>query len=349
MSLRCRAEALQGWCEACLRALDMPAEDAQLLARSLVQTSLWGIDSHGVARLPDYLERLQRGSIKARPHIVVTRSGPCTAQVAGDAGQGIVVAHHANRVAMQLARENGIGAVGVSDSSHCGAMALYTRAAAQAGLIGLAFTHAGPVVAPYGGARPFLGTNPISIAVPRGAAAPVCLDMATTAIPWNRVINARREHEELPEGVALDAHGQPTTDAAAAQTVMSLGGVEYGYKGYGLALLIELLCGALHGNPSAPNIPTLFTELDAPSRRGAFFVVFDPLRFAGGPAFADAVAAMAAALAAPPGGPKMPGDPELAREAERRGSGIPIEPELMAQLRTWSNRLNLAEPGPTKT
>jgi ureidoglycolate dehydrogenase (NAD+) len=125
---------------------------------------------------------------------------------------------------------------------------------------------------------------------------------------------------------------------------MPLGGPQYGHKGYGLALLVELLCGALHGNPSAPNLPTVTTQLDAPSRRGAFFIVLDPLRFAGGPGFAAAVAAFAAALAAEPGAPRMPGDPELAHQAQRRAAGIPVEPGLLAQMRAWSERLHVAAP-----
>ncbi|WP_119157350.1 Ldh family oxidoreductase [Caldimonas tepidiphila] len=338
------AEALRRWGSDCLRAVGMPAEDAALLADSLVQTSLWGVDSHGIARLPHYLERLRRGSIKARPRIRSTRSGPCTAQVDGDRGQGIVVAHRANALAIELAHENGIGAVGVSDSSHCGAMALYTRAAARAGLVAIAFTHSDRIAAPHGGSQPFFGTNPISIAFPRQDGEPVCLDMATTSIPWNRVMNARREGLPLPEGVAVDAAGRPTTDAAAANALTPLGGTEYGHKGYGLALMIDLLCGPLNANPYGPQISGMFTELERPRHLGAFFIVLDPMRFAGGPQLAATVAAMALALAGEPGSPRMPGDPELEQARLREAGGIPVEPGLADQLRLWSTRLDVAPP-----
>ena len=338
------AGALRAWAERCLRAVDMPADDAKLLAESLVQTSLWGVDTHGIARLPHYLERLSRGSIKAQPAVSVVRSGPCTAQLAGDQGQGIVVAHRANRLAIEMAREHGLGAVGVSDSSHCGAIGLYTREAAQGGLVGIAFTHADRVAAPHGGERPFFGTNPISIAFPREGGAPVCLDMATTSIPWNRVMNARREGHVLPPDVAVDAHGRPTTDAAEALAVTPLGGAHYGHKGYALALVIDLLCGPLHGNPFGPRIPPMFADLDAPRRLGAFFLVLDPRRFAGGALLAANVAQMAIELAAEPGAPRMPGDPELAREAERTRDGIPVEVGLAREMRAWSERLGVAAP-----
>jgi ureidoglycolate dehydrogenase (NAD+) len=350
-AIRIPAADIRRWGAACLQALNLTPEDAQLLADSLVQTSLWGVDSHGIARFTHYFDRLQRGSIKARPHCTITRTGPCTAQFEADAGQGIVVAHAANQLAIDLARENGIGAVGVSNSSHCGAMALYTRPAARQGLVAMAFTHADKIAAPAGGSQPFFGTNPISIAFPRASAAgdgslaePVCLDMATTSIPWNRVMNARREGHPLPAGVALDDQGQPTTDAQAARALTPLGGTDYGHKGYGLALMVDLLCGPLQGAAFGPHINSMFGNLDAPREIGAFFLVIDPQRFAGGPMLAAVVQQMALGLAAEPGSPRMPGDPELAHARQREALGIPVEPGLAALMQQWSAQLGVPAP-----
>lgn len=338
------AEALTTWAIACLQRSHVPEADARCLAESLVQTSLWGIDSHGIARLTHYLNRLAHGSINPAPQITITRSGTATAQVHGDRGLGIVVAHRANAVAMEIAREHGIGAVGVTDSSHCGAVGLYSRAAAREGLIGFAFTHSDKIAAPYGGHRPFLGTNPISMAFPREGSEPVCLDMATTSIPWNRVMNARREGAAIAPGVAIDQDGAGTTDAHTANALRPLGGLDYGHKGYGLALAVELLCGPLHGNPWGPLIGPMYAELERPRHLGAFFVVLDPMRFAGGAAFAATVETIARTLAAEPGAPKMPGDPELEAQARRRIEGIPIEPGLAMEMRSWSGRLGVAFP-----
>ncbi|MDT7838470.1 Ldh family oxidoreductase [Aquabacterium sp. OR-4] len=369
-SIPVQHDTLRTWASACLQAVDMPPDDAAELADSLVQTSLWGVDSHGIARLTHYLDRLSRGSIKARPQLQITRSGPCTAQVAGDAGQGIVVAHKANRLAMEIARENGIAAVGVNDSSHCGAIGLYTRAAARQGFVAFAFTHADSIAAPHGGTRPFFGTNPISIAFPRARAGaeppqdgpvplggqaqgavgadlygePTCLDMATTSIPWNRVMNARREGHPLPPDVAIDGQGRPTTDADAAIAVTPLGGEQYGHKGYAMALMVDLLCGPLNGAPFGAHIPPMFKDLDAPRRIGAFFIVIDPARFAGGAMLAAVVAQLAGELAAEPGSPRLPGDPERDHDRQRRAQGIPIEPALAEQMRAWSTRLGVTPP-----
>lgn len=343
-SRRCAAPALREWALRCLGAMDVPGPDAACLADSLVQTSLWGIDSHGIARLPHYLNRLAHGSIAARPDIRIVRSGTASAQVHGGQGLGIVVAHRANHLAMDMAREAGVAAVGVSDSSHCGAVGLYSRAAADAGLIGVAFTHSDSMAAPYGGHVPFLGTNPVSVAVPRHDGPPICLDMASTAIPWNRVMNARREGHALPAGVALDAAGQDTTDPHAVRALRPLGGPQQGYKGYGLALMIELLCGPLNGNPHGPHISPMYEQLDVPRRLGAFFIVIDPARFAGGAMLSATVAQLAGELAAQPGQPRMPGDPEQAAQSQRRQDGIPVEPGLWKEFLHWSERLRTPPP-----
>jgi hypothetical protein len=196
---------------------------------------------------------------------------------------------------------------------------LYTRPAARGGLVAIVFTHADAMAAPFGGTRAFFGTNPIAIAFPRAGHEPACLDMATTSIPFNRVINARREGHLLPPDVACDAAGNPTTDADAARALIPLGGAGYGHKGYGLALMIDLLCGPLNANPWGSTISNMFTALDEPRRLGAFFLMLDPLRFAGGETLAATVEAIARALSSEPGAPLMPGDPELCEEALRCG------------------------------
>jgi ureidoglycolate dehydrogenase (NAD+) len=168
--------------------------------------------------------------------------------------------------------------------------------------------------------------------------------MATTSVPWNRVRNARREGHVLPNEVAVDAQGAFTTDPHAAAAVVPLGGREFGHKGYALALVVDLLCGPMLGNPFGPHIPGMFEAMDEPRRLGAFFIALDPERFAGGAAMAAQVEAMARDLASEPGAPLMPGDPEIAVAAQRSRSGIPVEPGLADQFRSWSARLGVAAP-----
>ena len=305
-------QVLTAWAVRGLRALNVNSRDARTIATALVQTSLWGTDSHGIARLGHYFSRLQIGSIAPRPRIRVVRSGPSSARVDGGHGHGIVVCRRAMEVAISLARKSGVGAVGVANSSHCGAIGLYGRQAAAAGLVSIGFTHSDAFVAPHGGRVKFLGTNPICITVPtRDPARPLCLDMATSAVPYNRVVNARREKKPLQPGWALDGRGRPTLDAEAASCLLPLAG----YKGYGLALMIDLLCGPLNGMPFGPHIPDMYVNLTRHRRLGSFFLALDPKRFGGGAHLAAVATRMAREARAQPllaGATEIlaPGDPE---------------------------------------
>lgn len=335
-------ERVGAWARACLRAVGVPDDDAAIVADGLVQTSLWGIDSHGVLRLTHYLDRLQRGSTRAVAPGRFETTGPCTASMDGDNGLGILHCVRAMDRAIGLARESGLGAVGVRRSSHCGAVGLYARQAAAAGLIGVAFTQANAIVVPYGGRRAFLGTNPIAIALPRAGGAPLCLDMATSQVAFNRVINARVENRPVPPGLVVDADGEPTTDPHAAVAITPLGGADYGYKGYGLALMVDLLCGALNGMAFGPHITPMYEALDTPQDLGHLVIALDPGRFAGGATLAATVRAMADELPREPGHVQLPGDPELRSEQTRRVSGIPFEPGALADMAAWSERLGVA-------
>jgi ureidoglycolate dehydrogenase (NAD+) len=149
------ALVLTEWCTQCLLRGKLPIQDAVFTAQSLVQTSLWGIDSHGVARLPHYLTRLAAGSLNPQPHLRFETTGPCTGTLDGDHGLGFVVCRRATDEAITLAKTNGLGFVGVRNSSHCGAIGLYGRMIAEAGLIGLVFTHSDAFVAPHRGHQKF--------------------------------------------------------------------------------------------------------------------------------------------------------------------------------------------------
>jgi ureidoglycolate dehydrogenase (NAD+) len=327
------AEKLCPWATRQLQDCGVPEPDARLVAESLVQTSLWGIDSHGIARLAHYLRRLRAGSIEPAPKMQFLRTGPCTGQLDGAHGLGIVVCHRAMDEAIALAKENGVGIVGCSHSTHCGAIGLYGRHAAREGLVGIAFTHSDAFVAPHDGKFAFVGTNPICITAPCASREPVCVDTATSAIPINKVMNARREGQPLPAGIALDRDGCPTTDPTAVAALLPMAA----HKGYALAFLIDLLCGPLNGMPFGPHIPPMYGDMTARRYLGSLMMAIDPNRFAGGPTFAQAVADMSAeARRQPPASPDVevlvPGDPELSAERIRKVQGIPLDPTLLDEL-----------------
>ncbi len=316
-----------------LQNLGVAASDARIVAECLVQTSLWGIDSHGIARLPHYLRRLQSESIETQPEMRFQRTGPCTAQLDGGHGLGIAICHRAMREAVLMAKENGAGVVGCSHSTHCGAIGLYGRQAANEGLIGFAFTHSDAFVVPTNGKYAFVGTNPICIAVPSAAGEPVCVDMATSAVPINRVMNARREGTLLPEGLAFDAEGNPTTDPGRVAGLSPMGE----HKGYALGFMIDILCGPLNGMPYGPHIPAMYGDMAARRNLGSLLAAVDPARFAGGAVLAATVAQMAdEARRQTPKRADLevlaPGDPEYRTQRLREKEGIPISAALFAEL-----------------
>jgi ureidoglycolate dehydrogenase (NAD+) len=337
---RVSQERLTTWAVECLQKVGVPPPEARLVGESLVQTSVWGVDSHGVLRLTHYLKRMTIGSIKPAAVPVVTRTGPVTAQVHGEDGLGIVHATLAMETAIEMAKESGIGVVGVGHSSHCGAVGLYSRMAAREHLVGIAMTHSSSVVVPHGGRERYFGTNPISIAFARRGGEPVCLDMATSQLAWNKVLNARIEGKALDPGLAVDGRGDPTTDPQQARAAIPLGGPTYGYKGYGLALMIDLLCGAMNGMTFGRHINNMYEELDRPRKIGHLMIAIDPGRFAGADTLEATVDAMVKDLKTR-GEILHPGEPELIEERERRTAGVPIDSEALADMIAWSKKLGV--------
>ena len=340
---RVSRQRLESWAVSCLRKVGVPPEEAKLVGESLVQTSVWGIDSHGVLRLTHYLRRMTIGSVKAASTPVVMRTGPVTAQVHGEDGLGIVHAALAMETAIDMAKENGAGIVGVGHSSHCGAMGLYTRMAAREALVGIAMTHSSSVVVPHGGKKMYFGTNPISFAFARKGGEPICLDMATSQVAWNKVLNARIEGRELDPGIAVDGEGHVTTDPNKAAAGVPLGGPIYGYKGYGLAFMIDLLCGAMNGMTYGRHINSMYGDLDNPRKIGHLLMAIDPRRFAGGDSLEDTVDAVVRDLKAQ-GEVLFPGEPELIEERRRLAEGIPIDSEALKDMRDWSAKLGVEAP-----
>jgi ureidoglycolate dehydrogenase (NAD+) len=339
------SDSFSVWGRACLIKMGVSDEDASVIMNCLVQTSLWGIDSHGIARLPHYLDRIKAGSINPKPQLKIENSGPCSANLDGDHGLGIVVVDAATRETILLAKKNGIGIVGVRDSSHCGAIGIYGRLIAESGLIGIVFTHSDAFVAPHGGFRKFIGTNPICISVPNSDGRPLCLDMATSKIAWNKVMNARNENDKIPEDVAYDIHGNPTEDPDLVECLKPMAE----HKGYAMAFMIDLLCGPLNGMPWGINIPEMYGDLTEKRHLGSLVIAIDPSRFFGHSNFSTIVSEMANAARKQPVKNieipvEAPGDDHYRNEKERRKNGIPIEPALLDQIMDWSKQLDVKLP-----
>jgi LDH2 family malate/lactate/ureidoglycolate dehydrogenase len=316
-----------------LTAEKVPRNDADYVAWHLVETNLRGTDSHGVARLPHYVRRLRAGSINAVPCIRFEQTAPATGMLDGGNGLGHLVMRHAVDGAASLARASGAGWVAIRNSSHCGALAPLGLRLAEQGMVGFLFTHVDPMVLPHGASEPFCGTNPICITAQGGEGKTLCLDMATSIVPWNVVANAQMEGAPIPGGWAVGSDGHETTDAQAVTALHPFGG----YKGSGLGIMIDMLCALLSGAPFGPDIPKMYGDLTRHRRLGGLVGAIDIAAFSSLDLFSRRVAEMATRIGQlrPADGidkVRFPGEPELEMKARRQVEGIPLGLNLLAEL-----------------
>jgi uncharacterized oxidoreductase len=330
---------------ALLRASGASEEEASAVAAGCVNANLAGHDSHGIIAIPTYIDRIKAGHIVPGAKWEIVRESPATAVIDGHWGFGF----HVNAKAMQLiidkARKTNVAACTVFRQSHVGRLAAYPLMAAKEGMIGLATADSGrspKAVAPFGGREARLGTNPISMAVPSDLEAPFYLDMATSAVAAGKVMLAAARGEEIPVGWLVDTDGKPCTDPTRLRkgaALLPLGGTE-GYKGSGLAAIVEVLCGLLTGLGFG-------VEPTGRHNDGCFMAVFNVSAFRPLAEFKKEVAEFARYLKATPpsqGSPGVfyPGEVEHMREVERRKSGIDVEDATWEKLGAIAREHGLA-------
>jgi len=337
------AEDLTAWAAGLLEAANFPRPTAQLVAESLVAANLRGVDSHGVQLLPYYVEQVERGDMDAGAEgRVVSESGACLLyDGANGAGQHIasVCCGHA----LRLAHKHGIAIVVARESNHFGAAAYWGQKISAAGMIGIVMCNASPIVAPWQAKEARLGTNPICMSVP----GPWLLDMATTTVANNRILKALVNGEEtIPAGWAVDSDGVPTTvtEAAIRGMPMPLGG----YKGSGLAMLVEILCGLLSGGAMSVDVGGIRIP-GKPVRASQTFIALDAGRFMPVEELQRRVEWLVETVksAAPAKGYRevlVAGDPEWRAEAERRQNGIPLGDGTLKCLVETAARLGIGPP-----
>jgi LDH2 family malate/lactate/ureidoglycolate dehydrogenase len=317
-----------------LSAAGVPSQDAALAAEILCDAQLRAIDSHGLMHLPVYVRRLLDGSVAARPEMRVVRSSPAAVLLDAQNALGVLAAARAMQEAVALAKASGIGACSVRNSSHFGAASYFVARAAREGVVALAFSNAAPTMAPWGGTRPVLGTNPLAAAFPRADGEPVVIDMATSAVARARIRAAEKKGEAIPDHWALDEHGARTTDPKAALrgTIQPLGGE----KGYALTLLIELLCATLSGGRPGFEVVNLQDPEAKPAGISHLFIAIDPEHFAGLGRLHQSIEAVAGQIeASSPGAttkPRLPGARAALEMRRRTQEGIPATEALVDSL-----------------
>jgi len=304
--------------------------DARQTAEVLVTADAMGKHSHGLLRLPRFVRGIEHSNADPDGAIDVVSENGGAAAIDGGSRLGPVVASTAAAEAMDRAESHGAGAVGVRNTNHLGMLGYYTDQIRREGLVGIAMTNTEPAMPPHGGAEPVLGTNPIAVGLPTNP--PFNLDMSTSGIARGTVLHMKETGEELPEGVALDADGEPTTDPAAALdgTILPFGGP----KGSGLAIAIEVLAGGLVGAAIGEDVTGTYHTED-PCTKGDLFLALDPSVLSGGD-FAETASAFLRDLkgterAAGFDEIRLPGEHSI--ERDRTSETVEVEDDLWEEVR----------------
>jgi LDH2 family malate/lactate/ureidoglycolate dehydrogenase len=340
-----RTDSLLAFAEALLGTQGVPAADARLTARLLLEADLRGVESHGMVHLVDfYVRRLQQGQINARPNIRVTSDAQAAASIDADNGLGFVAGHRAMHLAIEKARATGAGWVACGNSTHYGAGAGYAMMALEHGMIGFSLSTGGRLMAPPGGLGRAIGLNVLAVAAPTPRGFPYVLDMATSVVAHGKLEIAARRGEPIPEGWAIDSEGQPITDPTSFRPdglMLPLGGSPAlgAFKGFGLAVLADILSGALSGFGTS-------TEIEA-GRIAAH--CFGALRIAAFVPFEQYLVRMGTMTDAIKRTPtadgsevRIPGELEHALSAQRRAQGaVPLHRSILVGYRDAAAELGV--------
>ncbi|TKC87763.1 Ldh family oxidoreductase [Trinickia terrae] len=337
-----QAELLHQLCDTAARQRGLSEQHAAWFAQGLIRTSLMGIDTHGVRLLPLYLRELDEGRSNPRPNLQAVRQFHGTALIDADAALGVVAGTHAAQLAGDLARTHGVGVVAVANSNHFGAASVYGEQIASQGLVGLVTTSAAARMAPFNAKRAMFGTNPICFAAPARGGDLYLLDMATSQISYSQVKHFRRNGLALPAGWALDGDGQPVTDPARVESLATLGG----YKGQGLAMMVQILSCLLTSMPFDHQLPHLDAEpYDRGRQIGHCLIAIDPERFTSLDEFTAGVSALMQTIRETPAVDgelvQVAGDPQKASIARRTQHGIPLNDDELRGLSAEAQRLGL--------
>lgn len=315
-----------------LIAAGVEQESVGHVVASLLQTSLRGVDSHGIQLFPHYVRASRAGRINVAPRITIDNTGNSTAVLNADHAFGHRAGASAIDLAVELARKTGTGVVSVRHSTHFGAAAYFALRAANQGMLGFAFTNADALVKAFNARTAVFGTNPICFTAPLEQEEPLCLDMATSVVSWNKVRSRRGSGEDLQLDWACDAAGEPTKDPVLARSLNPTGG----YKGFGLGMMVEVLCGLLSDGPVATEILSMYgAPIDARRSISHFLMAIDVSRFIDVRSFRRRLQALVDQIRAMPAtadSVMVPGDPEKKAFSERSSTGIPVTQTVFDSL-----------------
>jgi len=311
-----------------LKELKVEDKIAKYTADGLVESSLRGIDSHGIRLFFHYVEAVKSGRLNTNPKINFTKTSSSTGILDADHTFGHAAGIIAMNYSIQLANESGSGHVAVKNSSHCGALAYYAHEACKNDMIGVAYTHATSRLRSPGGQQSFFGNNPICFAAPMKEEEPFCYDGANSTITFNEVRRCKDLNQTLPDGVVADKNGVITCDPNEAEQLIPIGD----YKGFGLSMVVDIFCGLMTGMPVGKDVTKMFGDEDIMKEKrylGQFYSAYKIDSFVSKDEFKNRLQNLAISLRSEPSlendVPVMvPGDPEKKNKKARIEYGIPI-------------------------
>jgi L-2-hydroxycarboxylate dehydrogenase (NAD+) len=343
---RTPAAAIEAFIKDAMIAVGLPEPDAAKTAELMLEADLVGADAHGVFRLPQYVRRIRAGGVNPRAAITVSKTAPATALVDGDNGMGHLVMQRAADTAIALAKDTGVAWVGARRSNHAGAAGVYAAMTLPHDMVGIYAVVANANHMPlHGGAENLLGTNPIAVAIPAGQEAPVVLDIATTVVSYGTVKAYKLQGKPMPEGWMVNPKdGHPLTDSARSGEglLLPIGG----HKGSGLALVLGLLAGTLNGAAFGRDVVDFNADDESACDTGHFIIVLDVARFLPVAAFKAEIDRQLRELKSSKplpgfGAVRLPGEQRRARRTERLRDGVPVFPEVVAQLDALAAELKI--------
>ncbi|MED1824889.1 Ldh family oxidoreductase [Brevibacillus agri] len=321
--------------QTCLEKAGVPQHEARIITETMIEADARGIHSHGLMRLPIYVQRIQKGFIRSVSQVIVEQDSKATAVLDGNFSAGQVVATRAMEIAMGKAAEYGVGAVTAKNSNHFGIAAHYALMAVEQDMIGIVMSNTAPLMPPIGGAEKVLGNNPLAIAAPTPNQYPLLLDMALSNVALGKIIFAQTKGTPIPEGWGVDKDGNATTDPSAVLNggfILPVGGP----KGFGLALMIELLTGVLSGGAFSKMIPSMY-DLTQKQSISHFMLAINISSFMDINRFREMASTLSsyvkeAVRASDVTELYLPGEIEFNLEEERKQSGIPMSQSVLADL-----------------
>lgn len=341
-----RYDQLENFLSTLFQQAGMLPDDARYHAHALVLSNLWGIDSHGALRAPIYLQRLRSRAINPQPQVKTLRGSRGLEVLDGDDGPGFIVGRQAMLRAIELAQQYHIGMVSVVRSNHFGAAGIYAQIAADHGMVGISMTSVGSNIIAPGGSKPIVGNNPIAIAIPTYQEFNFCLDMSLSAVAGGKLLLASKKGEKIPLDWATDKEGRPTDDPdkAFAGFLLPMGG----FKGLGLAYVVEILCGVINSGAFGDDILSMYKRQDEPSHTGHVMIAVNLDAIISREEMAERMAVYIQRIkGSPMWNPQdemyLPGELEYRQAEHRRREGVPLPANLYSELLALAEEMDVRD------